>query len=122
MPASSNAKLQEMCDRVFAIDQSVRFAGVLDKMGKLLAGGMRPGIKPLESIKDMDRLYVEIALRNAMRSEFDKEFGRTVYAFSEREKIKIAVFPMQDGLILLLSLEREKPHDRIISKVLELVS
>lgn len=114
--------LQELCSKAFAIDDAVRFAGVLNKMGKLLAGGMRPGLTSLESIADMDRLYIEIALRSTMRAEFDKDFGRTVYAFSEREKIKIAVFPLKDGNLLLLSIERSKPHDRIISKILELVS
>jgi hypothetical protein len=111
----------QLCGQVFDIDPAIRFAGVIDRMGKLIAGGMRPGLKPLESIKDMDRLYLEFALRNAMRREFDGEFGPTVYAMSERERIKIATFPMPGDSLLLISIERAKPHDRIISRVLELV-
>lgn len=111
----------ELCARVFAVDPAIRFAGVVDRMGRLVAGGMRQGLNPLESIKDMDRLYLEFALRNAMRREFDAEFGPTIYAMSERERIKIATFPLPGENLLLISIERSSPHDRIISRILELV-
>ena len=111
----------ELCEQVFDIDPAIRFAGIIDRMGKLVAGGMRAGLKPLESIKDMDRLYLEFALRHAMRREFDGEFGPTRYAMSERERIKIVTFPMPDDSLLLISMEPRKPHDRIISRVLEVV-
>lgn len=111
----------ELCKNVFAIDPAIRFAGVINNMGKLVAGGMREGLLPLESVKDMNKLYIEMALRAAMRQEFDKEFGPTIYSFSEREKIKIATFPLKQGHFLLLSMERTKPHDKIISRILELV-
>lgn len=113
--------MAQLCKNVFAIDTAVRFAGVIDRMGKLVAGGMREGLKPLESVKDMDRLYIEFALRNAMRREFDAEFGPTIYAMSERERIKIATFPLEGEKLLLISIERSSPHDRIISKIMELV-
>jgi hypothetical protein len=118
---TGSTNYDDLCKKVFAVDPAVRFAGVIDRMGKLVAGGMREGIKPLESIKDMDRLYIELALRAAMRKEFDREFGKTIYSFSERERIKMATFPLSKDAFLLISLERGKPHDRIISRVLELV-
>jgi hypothetical protein len=111
----------DLCKGVFAIDETVRFAGVIDRMGKLVAGGMRDGIKPLESVKDVDKVYVEFALRNAMRSELNAEFGRTLYTFSERERIKIATFPLEGDNLLLISLEKDSPHDKILSRVLALV-
>lgn len=111
----------QLCRQVFEIGPALRFAGVIDRMGRLVAGGMRDGLKPLESIKDMDRLYVEFALRNAMRNEFDSEFGRTKYTMSERERIKIGTFPLRGDYFLLISIEHTAPHDRIISRILELV-
>lgn len=110
-----------LCKKVFATDRTVRFAGVIDKMGKLVAGGMRDGIKPLESVKDVDKVYVEYALRNAMRSELNSEFGKTLYTFSERERIKIATFPLEGDSLLLISMEKDSPHDKILSRVQALV-
>jgi hypothetical protein len=112
--------LEKLCDRIFAADRSIRFAGVIDKMGTLVAGGMRKGIKPLEPREDRRKLYIEYALRNAMRSEFDQEYGKTIYAMSEREKIKIATFPYGDHLILI-SIEKKAQHDKIIGKILKLL-
>jgi hypothetical protein len=120
MPLPSS-DLERLCDRIFAADRNIRFAGAIDKMGTLVAGGMRTGIKPLEPREDRRRLYLEFALRNAMRSEFDEEFGKTVYAMSEREKIKIATFPYGDHLILV-SIEKKSNHDKVIAKLLKLLN
>jgi hypothetical protein len=120
MPLPSS-DLERLCDRIFAADRNIRFAGAIDKMGTLVAGGMRKGIKPLEPREDRRRLYLEFALRNAMRSEFDEEFGKTVYAMSEREKIKIATFPYGDHLILV-SIEKKANHDKVIAKLLKLLN
>lgn len=117
MPSSDYEKL---CDRIFAADRNIRFVGMIDKMGTLVAGGMRKGIKPLEPREDRRKLYIEYALRNVMRSDFDPEYGRVVYTLSEREKIKIASFPYGDHLILI-SIEKKAQHDRVIGKVLKLL-
>jgi hypothetical protein len=117
MPESD---LDKLCSRIFAADRNIRFAGAIDKMGTLVAGGMRKGIKPLEPREDRRKLYIEYALRNAMRSEFDDEYGKTVYAMSEREKIKIATFPYGEHLILI-SIEKKAQHDKVIHKVLKIL-
>jgi hypothetical protein len=111
----------ELCDQIFAADRSIRFAGVIDKMGTLVAGGMRKGIKPLEPREDRRKLYIEYALRSAMRSEFDEKYGKTIYTMSEREKIKIATFPYGDHLILI-SIEKKAQHDKVVHKVLKLLN
>lgn len=90
-------------------------------MGTLVAGGMRKGIKPLEPREDRRKLYIEYALRNAMRSDFDQEYGRVIYTLSEREKIKIASFPYGDHLILI-SIQKNANHDKVIAKILKLIN
>lgn len=115
------ADYEKLCDRVFAIDKGIRFAGVIDKMGNLVAGGMRKGIEPLEPRQERRRLYLEFALRNAMRQDFDSEYGRVIYTLSEREKIKIASFPMGEQLVLV-SIDKDRPHAKIIKQTLKLVA
>ena len=111
----------KLCDRIFAVDKGVRFAGVIDKMGNLVAGGMRKGIDPLEPRQERRKLYLEFALRNAMRQDFDSEYGRVIYTLSEREKIKITSFPMGEQLVLV-SIDKDRPHAKIIKQVLRLVA
>ena len=75
---------EKLCNDIFALSSTIRSAVVIDKIGKHVAGGMRQGIKSMEDKDDSQKLYVEFALRSVMREEFDKEFGKTNYSFSER--------------------------------------
>lgn len=117
---SRNSTYEKLCDRIFATDRNIRFAGIIDKMGGLVAGGMRKGIEPLEPREERRRLYIDYALRNAMRQDFDAEYGRVIYTLSERERIKIASFPMGDHLVLI-SIEKKAAHDKIIGKILKVL-
>jgi hypothetical protein len=115
-------KFEKLCNDVFALSSSIRSAIVIDKMGKLVAGGMRQGIKSMENKDDSQKLYVEFALRSVMREEFDKEFGKTIYSFSEREKIKLASFPLDNSHhILRVSIEKEADHNKIIGYMLKII-
>jgi hypothetical protein len=120
LPVSS-AKYEDLCESIFDLDQNIRFAGIIGKMGKLVAGGMRKGIESLEPKEERRKLYLEYALRTAMRQDFDSTFGRVIYTLTERERVKLASFPMGEQLVLV-SIDRKGFHDKIIRKVLDLVS
>jgi hypothetical protein len=87
-------------------------------MGKLIAGGMRQGMQSMEHRADSSTLYLEFALRNEMRKDFDAEFGMTLYSFSERERINLASFPL-NGYILRVSMEKEVPYFKLIQNILK---
>ncbi|MGH9991427.1 MAG: DUF6659 family protein [Nitrososphaera sp.] len=117
----TSSRFEKLCDSIFALDRSIRFAGVIDKMGNLVAGGMRKGVRPLEPKEERRKLYLEYALRNAMRQDFDSKFGRVIYTLSEREKVKLASFPISDSLVLV-SIDKKGEHTKIISRIVRLVS
>lgn len=118
----SDRLLQELCDKVFLINKNIRFAGIITKMGRLVAGGMRPDLESLEDRDDSSKLYVQFALMTEMRKDFDDIFGKAVYSFTEREKIKLASFPLDDTHILRVSIERkEKDHTQIIQNILDII-
>jgi hypothetical protein len=111
---------QKLCESIFALSSGVRFVGVIDRMGRIIAGGMRKGVTSME--RDSEKLYLEFALRSEMRKDFDAEFGKTIFSFSEREKIKLASFPLYENHILRVSMERKEPHDRIIEETLRIIN
>jgi hypothetical protein len=120
---SKVSKFEKLCEEVLAISPTIRFAGVINNMGTLVAGGMKQGIKSMEDKEDSSKLYIESALRSEMRKDFDAEFGKTIYSFSERERIKVASFPLQDNHLLRVSLEKhETHHDKIIKNILKIIS
>ena len=119
----SISQFKKLCNSVFALSQNIRFAGVIDKMGKLAAGGMKEGLMSMEDKENSSKLYLEFLIRSQMRKDYDTEFGKVVYSFSEREKIKFAVFPLKDNHILMVSIEKkEADHDKIIQNILKLTN
>ncbi|MGC1131742.1 MAG: DUF6659 family protein [Nitrososphaeraceae archaeon] len=118
----SDGRLQELCERIYSTNQAVRFAGVITKMGRLVAGGMRPDLESLEDKEGSSKLYVQFALMSEMRKDFDNIFGKAIYSFTEREKIKLASFPLDDNHILRVSIEKkEKDHAQIIQGILDII-
>ena len=117
-------KFEIICNEVFAVSTSIRSAIVIDKMGRLVAGGMREGVKSMEEKDDSQKLYVQFALRSVMREDFDEQFGKTIYSFSERERIKLASFPLDNQRhILRVSIDKkEASHNEIIDKILKIIS
>jgi hypothetical protein len=112
---------QRLCSRIFAISPNIRFVGIIDKMGRLVAGGMRKDIKSMERKENSPKLYIEFVLRTEMRKDFDAEFGKTIYNYSEREKIKLASFPLNNHL-LRVSIEKKEPdHKMIIEGILDTI-
>jgi hypothetical protein len=112
---------EQLCDNIFELSSNIRFVGIINGMGDLIAGGMREGVQSMEDRENSSKLYLEFLLRSEMRKDQDAEFGKTVYSFSEREKIKFAVFPLLRNHLLMVSMEkRELNHDGIIEKILNL--
>ena len=85
-------KYDELCERAKKVDPKVRFAGVINSKGRLVAGGMVSSKKPLEDIKKDEMLFMELALRVKMRSEFDDELGKVKFSLSFREKLIVMSF------------------------------
>jgi hypothetical protein len=110
-----NAQFQKICESILEFHSGIRFAGIIDKMGKLVAGGMREGLRSMEH--DSAELFLEFALRSEMRKDFDKEFGKTV-----RENVKIASFPLWQSHVLRISMEIKVPHNEIINATLKIIS
>jgi hypothetical protein len=117
-------KFEKICNDVFALSTAIRSAIVINKMGRLVAGGMRKGIKSMEEKDDSQKLFVQFALRSVMREDFDEQFGRTIYSFSERERIKLASFPLENQqYILRVSIDKKEPaHNEIIQNILKIMS
>jgi hypothetical protein len=111
---------EELCKKVLEVNSRIRFAGLINHMGRLVAGGMKPGFKPLEEAKDNEMLYMELVLKVKLRKEFDNIYGPVEFAMAYREKLIIMSFPVIDD-ILLISVEKEVDFSRLPFKILEII-
>ena len=110
---------ENLCTLVQKIDSKVRFAGVINSKGRLVAGGMTPSKKQLGDRKRDEMLYMELALRVKMRREFDDDLGEVKFSMSFREKLIVMSFPMKDD-VLMVSIERKTQFEQIAFSVLKL--
>lgn len=91
-------------------------------MGRLIAGGMRQGLESLENKDESLKLFVQFALRSEIGRDYDNTFGRAIYNFTEREKIKLVSFPLNNNHILRVSIMKDEiSHDKIIQDILEII-
>lgn len=97
---------ETLCKKVRELDPGVRFVGLINDRGHLVAGGMVEGKQPLEAAKKDEMLYMELALRVRMRHEFDSELGSVKFALSYREKLIVLSFPIGKE-IMLVSAEKD---------------
>jgi hypothetical protein len=119
---SSAMPFDKICDNIFALSSNIRSVRIINGMGDPVAGGMREGLESMEDKESSSKLYLEFVLRSEMRKDQDAEFGKTIYSFSEREKIKFAVFPLLGNHLLMVSIEKNEPHhDGIINNILKLI-
>jgi hypothetical protein len=95
---------EKLCQNVFALNNDIRYAGVIDDTGAQIAGGMRKGMDSIVSETEEELFLTQTALRKSMRERFDRAMGRARFAYVEREKISILTFYMDDK-ILLVTLE-----------------
>jgi hypothetical protein len=111
---------ENLCTLSQKIDSKVRFAGVINSKGRLIAGGMAPSIKRLGDRKRDEMLYMELALRVKMRREFDDDLGKVKFSMSFREKLIVMSFPIEND-VLMVSMERKTQFEKISFKILKLV-
>ena len=97
-------------------EPEIRFAGLINPMGHLVAGGMKNGMKPLEDDADMRKLYMELILRVSTRQEFDQSLGEVEYSASRRKKAVVMSFPI-DNKVLLVSANTDVDIDVTAKKI-----
>lgn len=119
---------QEFCDKVIALDKSIRFAAIADEDGKLVATSQRKGLKALLTPEERAQYAITAATRQYTRLRWEYLLGRINYAMSHYAKIIRATIPIADensrlSYVLLLSFEidAENVHDLIMNKIIPLV-
>lgn len=110
---------QQKCDLILNQDE-VRFAGLINNVGKLVAGGFKEGITPLEDEAERRKMYMELALRVSMRSEFDYSLGPVKFSASRRANAVMMSFPINNNIMLVSadpSIDIEKFAQQIMKMI-----
>jgi 3-methyladenine DNA glycosylase/8-oxoguanine DNA glycosylase len=105
-------KCQEILD-----DVEIRFAGLLDDDGTVLAGGSKPGMDIRLTKEQLESVCKELASRVAKRKKFDSELGHVKYSASRREHVVIMSFPIFEKVVMIVA-ESNVNIDRLAFRVI----
>jgi hypothetical protein len=111
------AKYQKQCEKILS-EPEIRFAGIVSEMGRLIAGGFKKGIVPLEDDSERQKLFMELALRVATRREFDSSMGRVKYSAARREKVVMMSFPLKNCILMVVA-EPQVNIDRLAYRIIK---
>ncbi|MEO9364044.1 MAG: hypothetical protein ABI348_09105 [Nitrososphaera sp.] len=110
-------KHREKCNLLLAISPRIRYAGVMNKFGRTLAGGLRKGVVPLLKPDEARNEYFIEATREQLRKTFERSIGKTEYTLTENEKVKILTLTNEDNFYYL-TMDKETPAAEV-AKIIE---
>ncbi len=116
MPKISDKELVEI---ILDSNERLRFAGVLDEK-KELVSCFREGTKNLLSESETHKSAIHALERWHLRRIFENKIGLPEYTLSEYKTVKRATIQLEGNKLLLISMDKDSDHDRIISKILEI--
>jgi hypothetical protein len=111
-------KEERICDEILELDGSIRFVGIANKMGKLVAAKFNRGVNALLTREEIEANIIKAVLRMKTREEYEEKLGRTIYTFALYERVKRASIALNKGdySLLMVSFEVAAEHEPIILK------
>ncbi len=110
----------EKCNHLLE-ESEIRFAGIVDKDGKLIAGGFKEGIVPYESDETKLQAFFEFVSKASIRKEFDESLGPINYIAARRDKAVLVSFPFPiTQILLLISAEPTVNIESLAKKVIQI--
>ena len=119
--SSGTLKLYDQkCDHLLG-ESEIRFAGIVDKNGELIAGGFKKGIIPYENDETKLQSFFKFVSKTSIRKEFDESLGPINYLAARRDKAVLVSFPFPiTKILLLISAEPTVNIEILAKKVVEI--
>jgi hypothetical protein len=94
-------------------ENRVRFVGVINCMGRQVAGGYRDNITPLVDTEE-HKISLEHALEILITKDLDESLGSIDSIITRRKKVTMITIPMERSS-LLISVERDSDAEKIVN-------
>jgi hypothetical protein len=110
------AYAKQICNQVLELDISIRFAGIANNMGTLIAYRLRKGLVPLLDEGELQNSIMKTVLRMKTREDYESKLGDVIYTFTLYKRVKRATIPLDhpDLAVLTMSFDMAADQDGII--------
>jgi hypothetical protein len=114
---AQNLVLQDICNHILEIDDSIRFAGFANNMGTVIAAQHREALMSVEKEKEHSLLTkdelelsaIESVLRMVTRKDMMPKLGKPIYSFTLYQKVRRAT------ILLETDNNSDRPHILMVS-------
>ena len=111
----THASMDGLCQRILAIN-NIQFAGIIDTMGNLYAGGFKKGSVPKVSDSKRRQMYMGFALESCFRKDFDDSLGQFDSAVIRRKNCTVFTINVCDHLLIVFT-ESPDPNSSLFGKI-----
>ncbi|NND86201.1 MAG: hypothetical protein HKM23_02495 [Nitrosopumilus sp.] len=115
MSSDEIIKFEQACKKILELPK-IRFVGVINNMGRKIAGNFKDGVTSFLPDKENRRMYVQLMLEYMMRKDFDEKLGSIDYIVSRRTNVTMISIPTKEYLVLI-SAERDANAQDIVREV-----
>jgi len=108
------SELETACQNLLS-EHNIRFVGVINPLGNMIAGGFKKGITPLLNDQNLRMVFMQMQLDFNMRQDFDQFLGPIDYIASRRKNQLIINVPVGENLVMITA-EPDSDDRKIIKK------
>lgn len=84
----------ELCEKVLAIDPAIRYASVLTRDGRKVAGGMRAEVKSMEPREVGEEMDFQTAHYHSAFERWERYFGTLNFTHVRYQNLLVFFFPL----------------------------
>jgi len=99
----------------FLKDDEIQSAGIINKMGNLVAGRLDIDTEWMENEELRRTLYMQLVFQISICKDFEENLGEIKFFAINRKNILMVAFPLKNN-VLLISASPTASIDQIISK------
>ena len=92
---STAENLNGLCKEIQQLDNSIRFVGIANNLGTLIATSYRNGLTPLMNEQETSHYPILVVLRAATREDFESKIGKLEYSIGKYERLIRATVPIR---------------------------
>lgn len=91
---TTSSNFTRMCGEMLGLHKSIRFVGVANSLGTLLATGYREGLTPFMTKEETQHYAIQAVLRAAIREDFVSKLGRLRHSIGTYDRLIRATIPI----------------------------
>ena len=94
--------IEKKCD-LFLEHENIKFIGVVNQLGNLVAGGFKDDVMPIGTEDTRKMMYMQLKLDLNMRKDYDGLYGSVEYVVSKRRDAEKISIPIGNYMILVIA-------------------